>query len=159
MHTGVAHSRTASDVKSLSIGSFFIGVHGPESMLGLCGTRTQTDGTGAMDWCWFDDVLLLFAVVTTAQVHMFLVMFNCNWRGRCVYMCVCVRGGGCEIRVNARARPFSCSLRVYFVCVWNGFLFVGNDDGVFICFWSFFFLKMHLHFRIRRMHLCVKCNV
>lgn len=59
----VAHSRTASAVISLLIGSFFIGVHGPESMLGLCGTRTQTDGTGAMYWCWFDDVLLFVVTI------------------------------------------------------------------------------------------------
>lgn len=45
----VTHSRTASAVMPLSYcGSFFIGVHGPDSILGLCGTRTQTDGTGAV---------------------------------------------------------------------------------------------------------------
>lgn len=53
----VAHSRTASAVISLSIGHLDPEEHDPESKLGLWGTRTQTDGTGAI--CGFTEVLLL----------------------------------------------------------------------------------------------------
>lgn len=67
---GWAHSRTDNVVKSLSDGCLLIGVPAPESKLGLCGTRTQTDGTGAI--CGFTVVMvvvLLFIVVLTKLIY------------------------------------------------------------------------------------------
>lgn len=153
MHTGVAHSRTASDAKSLSIGSFFIGVHGPESMLGLCGTRTQTDGTGAMDWCWFDDVLLLFVAVTTAQVHFLCVVF-------CLQLTreVCVKVGVKSASAPARFHVYLCVVCVC-VCL-KCVLFVCDDHDVFRVFVStcvfFDIFQVQIGIFYCRTHLSVK---
>lgn len=66
MRSFITHSRTASAVNSLSSygpGWIFSGVLAHEPILGLCGTRTHTDGTVAI-FCKFAVVVLLLVVTT-----------------------------------------------------------------------------------------------
>lgn len=80
----VSHSRTNSVVKSLSlyVGGYLSAISvpppktppRPESKLGLCGTRTQTDGTGAVRFNDVDVVVVLMVVAGMVVVDIAIVV-------------------------------------------------------------------------------------